>query len=69
MSLGNKITSLYGTMATEMLLDDIIKNSSLLKFVTIPQRFRMYILHQHNGLCMHNFFYQNVQRNVVFLLP
>ena len=42
-------------MAGDMLLGDIMKNNSFLKYVALPQGFKMYILQRHNGLCMHNF--------------
>ena len=38
----------------EMLLGDIFLNKSLLKYVALPQGFKMYILQRNNELCMHN---------------
>ena len=54
MSLRNYIISLNGTTFTEMLLGDIFQNKSLLKYVALPQGFKMYILQRNNELCMHN---------------
>ena len=56
MSLRNSITSLHGTMFTEMLLGDLFLNKSLLKFVVVPRQFKIDILQQNNGLCMQNSF-------------
>ena len=49
-----------------MLLGDMIKNNLFLKFVAVPQRFKMYILQRHNGLCMHNFFTKKYGKKCVF---
>ena len=37
-----------------MLLGDIMKYNSLLKYVAMPWQIKMNILQRNNGLCMHN---------------
>ena len=37
-----------------MLLGDIMKDNSLLKYVAMSLQIKIYILQRNNGLCMHN---------------
>ena len=60
-SLRNSIF-LYGTTVTEILFSDLFYNKSLLKYVALPQGFKIYILQRNIKLCMPNFFTKKVWR-------